>query len=145
MIPEIDETVASIGVLRDTLLDISEIVTLVGNKIYWKRTEDTTELPYIVLNHITGGYENETQANAVDTYWKVEGVTADKMQALSFKTAIGKLHRKELIVTNEPNVTPYSTVRLWTPVEEDDVEQQIPVYKMGGIFRLRFIINPVSP
>lgn len=141
-VPEIDETVASIGVLRDTLLDIPEIVTLVGNEIHWEDVEPTLPLPYIILAHITGGLENETDANAVDTYWKVVGITADKSQALAFKTAIGKLHRKELVTSNEPNVDAYSTVRLSTPVSDTDFEQQITVYKVGGIYRLRFIINP---
>lgn len=142
-VPEIDQTKAAIGVLRDTLLDIPEIVALVGGEIHWKDVEDSQALPYIILNHITGGYENETDANAVDTYWKAVGVTSDKTEALNFKEAFGNLHRKELVVTNEPHVTPYSTVREWIPIEDRDVEQQTPVYKIGGIYRLRFVINPI--
>lgn len=142
--PQIDEMVASLGVLRDTLLDIPDVVSIVGQEVHWEGVEDSLSLPYIVLSHITGGYENSTQANAVDTYWKVIGVTANKAQALAFKLAIGQLHRKELVTVNEPNVTPYSTVRLFTPVSDKDLEQQVWVYQMGGIFRLRFIINPTS-
>lgn len=129
--------------LRDTMMSMSEITSLIIDRIYWEDVEDTVDLPYIVIAHLMGGYENETQANAVDSYWKICFYTADKEIALQAKAAMAGLHRKEMVVTNTPNVFPYSTIREQAPIYERDVAQNVPVYEVGGIYRVRVIMNEI--
>lgn len=137
----IDGDISILGALRDTLLSIADVYTLVGENIYWEDVEDTTQLPYIVIAKLIGGYENTTQLQALDTYWKACLITADKTVALAGTQAISQLHLMALDVTNEPYLYPYGGVLKQASIYERDVEQNIPVYKVGGIFRIRAIVN----
>lgn len=137
----IDATILTLGALRDTLLSIAEITAIVNTSIYWEDVEDITELPYIVIAKMIGGYENTTQLQAIDAYWKVCLVTADKTVALAGTQAINKLHLMALDVTNEPYLYPYGGILKQSDIYERDVEQNIPVFKVGGIYRIRAIVN----
>jgi hypothetical protein len=137
----IDVTAACVGLLHDTLADITELVDIVGQEIHWKDAEDVVPLPYVIFHHIAGGFENETHKDAVDTYWKVVGVSDDKATSLNILSALGNLHKKELVITNNPTIQPYAPVRQFTPASDDRLEQGVRVFEEGGIYRLRFIIG----
>jgi hypothetical protein len=137
----IDGNIAILGALRDTILTIPEITNIVVDQVYWEDVEDNTALPYVIIAKMLGGYENTTQAQAMDTYWKICMVTADKTSALAGTQAIAKLHLMALDVTNEPYLYPYGGILKYSDVYEKDFEQNVKVYKVGGIFRIRAIIN----
>ena len=137
----IDGDISILGALRDTLLSITDVTAIVNTSIYWEDVEDITELPYIVIAKMIGGYENTTQLQALDTYWKVCLITADKTVALAGTQAINQLHLMALDKTNEPYLYPYGGVLKTSSIYQRDVEQNIPVFIVGGIFRIRAIIN----
>lgn len=147
MTPTPDATIAAVTCLRDTLLAIPEVEALVGENIFWEDVEDTQEFPYILISHILGGYENNTQTDAVDVTYKVCGYSADKLDGTvqALQEAIAQLHYADMVVSDFTNVEPYSTIRMWIPVYERENRQNVPVYAVGGIFRLRFIIHPETP
>jgi hypothetical protein len=136
-----DPIIAILGALRDTLLGISAITDLVEDRVFWEDVEDIVELPYVVIAHMVGGYENKTQNLAVDTYWKVCFVTSDKVAAIAGRQAIHELHEKSLDKTNEPNIYPYRTIREQVQIYEREVAQNVPVYTVGGIYRVSAIVH----
>lgn len=140
-VPAKDQFVAVVGAIRDTLLTITEVTEIVGDAIHLEDIDDSQSLPYIIFYHITGGYESKTQTHAVDTYYKIVGVTTNKSEALSLFNAIGKLHYMDLVTTNEPDMQAYGGIQRQTDIWENNVVQQVTHYHVGGIFRFRFIMN----
>lgn len=129
------------SVLRDTLLTIPDVTTLVGlggqYKIFWEHVPENIGTPYIVLEHVTGGMLRAPNSDAGDTHWRVKGVTASMNKAVEMNRAIYKLHRMEPVTTNNPEVCAYASITITSPFFDRDVVQNVPFFFVGGLFRLR--------
>ena len=144
---------------RETLItfpSIQALVPMVGitpaqYKVFWESVPDFVEMPYIVIFHIAGGEENDTQVKAMDIQMKIVGFSGNMQTARDLQNAIHGLHRilpvsptyAEANPSGYEWVEPYATVRQWLPIFDRDVVQQTPVYISGGIYRFRLIRQEV--
>ena len=139
-----DPVDVAVTALRTTLLTIPDVVAIVGSSIYWEDVRnDEVRPPYMVISRRMGGFENKTQANAVDLDMTIIGYTADKLVASALQIALRNLHYLDLVVTDFTNVKPYGGIQQTAPHYRKDSAQHIPLYEVGGIYRVRFIINDI--
>jgi len=135
-------------ILRETLEDLASIqglIPLAGSpghyKIFWRFVPDSIEMPYIVLRHLAGGYDNDAQSEASDSLWKIDGVTVDYATRESLSDAIAELHRKDPISTTFPNSCGYTWITEELPTHEVKLAENHPILYVGGIYRLRLSHN----
>jgi hypothetical protein len=126
--------------LRDSLLAIPGVVSIVGQGVYWEDVEDFVEYPYILISHISGGYEQRTQSESVDVYYKVCGYTTNKLTADALRKAIAILHKTNLVTTAYSNVFGYGLIRQTISIYRSDLAQNVRYFESGGIYRLRFTV-----
>jgi hypothetical protein len=128
------------SVLRDTLITIPEIRELVAQgdqyKIFWEHVPENISTPYIVLEHVIGGMMRAPNSDAGDTHWRIKGVTASMAKSVLMSKAIFKLHRMTP-VSNVDGVCPYASLTLASPYFDRDVVQNVPLFYVGGLYRLR--------
>ena len=135
------------SILIETLKDIPEILTLTSwngiHKIFWEHVQQDIPLPYITLHHIMGGEDNETQTRASDTVWKVQATTGDMLTAKNFANAISKLQNKYPVIPSAYNsiAAGYTSIEENTPIFDRGTMQNIPVFYVGGLYRLRLSIT----
>ncbi len=141
-IPAYDEDVVAVGSLRKTALAIADIVTIVGSDgVHWADlVEESTALPYGTITSLAGGWEHETDADAVDKDMKLVIFTADKLVAVAARKALGKLDGAVLDVSDYPNTEAYGYIQKTSNFYKRDVGQNKPIFEVGGYFRLRFIV-----
>ncbi len=142
-------------ILREALITLSDVTDLVKLeadntkfKILYEHVEDHIALPYIVITHIAGGFENTTPATvSADMDFKIVLHSFNMSQSVLGMKAIAGLHRM-LPVTilyaqgnpdgNTP-VAPYATIRQRLPIHERRVVQNVSYFMGGGIYRIRLI------
>lgn len=147
--------VAGMTILREALItlpDVTSLVQLTADptkfKIFYEHAKDHIELPYIIMSHIAGGFENTTPAQvSADMDFKIVLHSFNMPQSVLGMKAIAGLHRM-LPVTilyaqgnpdgNTP-VAPYATIRQRLPIHERRVVQNVPYFMGGGIYRIRLI------
>lgn len=134
------------SILIETLKSISEVVTLVtvdGNvQIFWEHVPQETVLPYIVVSQMMGGDDNSAQSRASDSTYKIIATTGDMSKAEGFANAISKLHGRLPTVTRFTSIAaPYTTLEETTPIFDRVQVQNIPVFMIGGMYRLRLSIT----
>lgn len=140
--------------IRETLLThaaIQSLVPLEGfagqYKVFWEDIPDWVAMPYIVVSHIAGGEEDDTQVDAIDIFMKVVGLTGDIVTASQLQNAIHLLHAQYPVSTTYAQANPsgyewvvaYGKTRLSVPVFDRKVVQNVPVLIVGGIYRLRLM------
>lgn len=144
---------------RETLITFPQIQALLPlantiptqYKVFWENVPDFVEMPYVVITHIIGGEENDTQVKAIDIQMKIVGFSGNMVTARDIQNAIHGLHRtlpvSPTYAEANPNgyewVEPYATVRQWLPIFDRDVVQQTPVFIAGGIYRFRLMRQEV--
>jgi hypothetical protein len=134
------------SILIETLLSIPEILPLVDfggqYKVFWEHVPQGMELPYIVVSQIMGGDDNSAQSRASDSTYKIIATTGDMSQAEAFANAISTLHEKLPVVTRFTSIAaPYTTIEETTPIFDRIQVQNIPVFMIGGLYRLRLSIT----
>jgi hypothetical protein len=133
----VDMQVATGTVLRATLLDIGDVVALVGDQVYWEHADADAEMPYIIISHGWGGLDKQMYPEgAVDQVWKVCGVTPDMLTKVALSNAIAQLHWKLPIIPEDTGAC--STTRLvqLKPYSERTTPQNVPIHEVGGYFRI---------
>ncbi len=142
-------------VLRDTMVSISDITTLVPLaaapaqfKIFYEHVPDWVEMPYFIIQHIAGGHEQSTpDAEAMDSYFKIVIQTTEMLTAVTAITALSQLNRLDPVMTSyetgnpdsNPIIRSYATIRETLPIYERYVVQNVPYFRGGGIYRIRLI------
>lgn len=138
--------VIDVEILTETLKSIPAIVTLVDwngqAKIFWEHVPQDVPLPYIVMTQMMGGDDNSAQSKATDTCWKIVAHTGDMSATKSFANGIYKLAGLLPVVpTALASVAiGYTTIEEESPVFDRFPVQNIPVFVVGGIYRLRLSI-----
>lgn len=136
--------IAEATILRDTLLTIPEIQNHFGagnaGRIFLLDAPPEIIMPYIVLSHMAGGDDNDAQSQASTSYWRVMAYTTDYLKRVDIANAIGKMHRM-MPVSNVPGYCGYTWLERTAPIMARTVVQNMPVYAIGAIFRIRLSIT----
>lgn len=133
------------GILRLGMLAHAELENI---PIYSEYVPDNVELPYIVINHYVGGEDNDAYyARAADMMYKVYAHSFDMLEAQTLEGYIqDALHYKipDISALNNAledyQVSVYGNILLHYPDFWVDVVQLRPVYRAGGIYRVRFSV-----
>lgn len=104
--------VAGATIIRDTLLTIADVTSLVGQKIFWEDVEAGVNPPYIYVSHVLGGYSNRgiQKYTASETTWRVVGLVPDMPTAVLMAKAIAQLQGMSPILTGVVNITCNATI-----------------------------------
>ncbi|HEB28922.1 MAG TPA: hypothetical protein ENI05_14395 [Porticoccus sp.] len=128
-----------------TIPAITGLVELEGAagqyKIFWEDVPDKIGAPYIVLTHLAGGFDNDTQSQASNSLWKVSGFTANKATALALANAISQLHRMMPIHTTYPDAPPYHWLEERLPIFENKSVENTKTYTVGGFYQIKLSHN----
>ena len=122
----------------------SEVITLVDERIVWEvmlEPSKELQLPYIKLINLAGGYENTTSVQAADSIWRVLGVTNKHLQAQELADAIHDALHRQYPVVDGVNVKHYSWITQERPIFESYKVQNVFYLDVGGIYRIRLIVN----
>ena len=146
--------VAGATVLRDTMLSIPAITAFVPleddasqYKIFFEHADDNIEMPYFMIQHLAGGFENHTKQTACDAHFKIFLTTGDMVVAVSAITALSALHRLAPVMTTYATGNPdgnevldsFSTIRETMPLFERKPVQNYVQFLGGGVYRIRLI------
>lgn len=133
--------------LEATLLSVMSsgektLIQLVSGqyKIFWEHVEDTIVLPYITMHHIMGGRRAGTPTSHTysDTTWKVVASTSSMSNAQALANAISKLDKAAPVVPmGYSNACGYTYIEEVMPIFDRFVIQNIPLFVVGGLYRLR--------
>lgn len=130
-------------VLRDTLLSIPAVAALVElegapgeYKIFWLHVEPDIALPYIVMTHLSGGWEHKTTNRASDSIWKIVGVTSNMDTAEAMGNAIGELDGMLPVVTGVADIVTRTDLEEILPLSERKPTENTPNFAIGGYYRL---------
>ena len=116
--------------IRSTLVAFPALVPLVGQKVYSEHVPDSTALPYIVMFHLSGGQDRNTEYALMR--YKVQGVTADRVVAEQLRGHIhDALHYAEGVTIGTACLVQMNEVM---PVFDRFVVQNNPIFYAGGIF-----------
>lgn len=136
--------VAEATILRDTLITIPTITNHFGSgsaaKIFWLVTPPEIIMPYITLSYVSGGEDNDTLSRASNSYWRVLAHTADYLKRVDLANAIGLMHRMTP-VSNVPGYCGYTWLERISPIMGSYSVQNMQVYTIGAIFRIRLSIT----
>ena len=106
-----------------------------GTKIYNTVAPSGGSLPYVVFQHYSGGYENETPTDSTDDYWLIKCIARNASVAGSAADMISSiLHKTELTaVSGWEN---FQTTMRWR-VAYIEADMGETLYHAGGVFRIR--------
>jgi len=122
-------------VLSHTLASLPDVVSIVGEKIFWEHVDADEELPYIVLTHIMGRRDLDNTYS--DTTWKVVGVTASAITAEALANAISQLDHLDPVTTAYSGLCAYHYLEEVLPIYDRYQIQNNPILNVGGMYRLR--------
>jgi hypothetical protein len=96
-------------------------------------------MPYVTVEHYSGGNENDAQTEASDSLWKIAGHTEDDEElAINIASAIqSALDRKMPVMGDITQYKGYHWIELVYPYIEAFPRQNRIYFKAGGIYRLR--------
>lgn len=136
--------------IRDTLLSFAapdniplpDILKDGSNaKIYRGDAQDDMTLPYIMIQHITGGTDRQhVKSEATDALYEVVAFTANREHTEELIEFIGQLHRTMPVTTNVPAVG-YDYFTELAPIDRGAKTQQNPHYQVGGMYRVRLSLD----
>jgi hypothetical protein len=108
-------------------------------KAYWMRVPENIPLPYLVYSRLPlGGLRNTPHNQDSDSFWRIVVNTADWSQVDSYLSFVGKLHRKDPVIpVSLTGVLPVSYLEEENPINVTTQPQNITVYEVGGLYRLR--------
>lgn len=135
-------------ILRDTLISLPAIQTLTVwtagvYKVFWEHVDETVPLPYITLSHFSGSVEPFNPY--CDMVWKVVASTANMDNAVAFANAIHELHELCPVVNTVkfPGAFAYTTMSESMPVFDRYQVQNVPLFVVGGLYRIRLCLGEV--
>ncbi len=136
-------------VLRDTLKDEVTLTAHVGAgisaRIVWEWMNEAGEedYPYIKCIYMSGGSANDAKgSDDSDSMWKVVGVTASQPETRTLANAINEALKNVMpITTNVADVESYTPIQEIMPIYESYKVNNIPIYEVGALFRLRLYLN----
>ncbi len=143
-VPTYDPEDIAATCLKRTMLGIAAITAITPNIdiVLWGQPDETAPMPFTILEYFRGGWEkDEMVTNTADVWIKAAIRTTDIVVAEAYRAALASLHQATLIVSDFTNVSPYAKIYLESSVREYDPAQNIPIYKVGGIYSIRFVAN----
>lgn len=131
--------------IRDTLIanmpssfvdDITEDGIV---KIFWEHVDDKFTQPYVILQHLSGGSTNRSQAEEADMIWQVALHTNSALQASQFEEAIHNALTYQRLVVNATNVEAIGVIEEMTPITERYTVSNEELFLSGAIYRIMLI------
>lgn len=131
--------------IRDTLLanmPSSFINTITEDgivKIFWEHVDDRFTQPYVIMQHLSGGSTNRSQAEEADMMWQVALHTNSASQAGEFEEAIHNALTYQRLVVNATNVEAIGVIQEMTPITERYTISNEELFLSGAIYRIMLI------
>lgn len=138
-------TLASRAIRQTLYTESAELNNLVGDRTFMEDADEDEEYPFVVIQHITGGDDNDAQSRACDMLYKVVGHTNNKDTARQLSDAIHDgLHRRMPDVTGiNTEALPYTWIEEIEPVTDREVKQAVTFYQFGGLYRIRLSLEAI--
>lgn len=113
-------------------------------KTFGKQVHAIVPLPYVTIEHYSGGPENDAQFRAGDGLWKIAVHTTDaeendgEHQAMQLQSLItAALDGKPLVAGSVTGYKGYAPTLLVFSYEDTFPRQNRTFFKYGGIYRVR--------
>lgn len=132
---------------RDSLIAIADVRALTdldgqmpaAYKVFWEHVRDDVPLPYISSNHIVGGKLKDHRYS--DTTWKIVGHTGDMDTATALANAIAQLDKTDPVTTAFPGVCGVIYIEETMPIFDRYQVQNVPLFVVGGLYRMRLFLG----
>jgi hypothetical protein len=120
-----------------TKLNVSAITTLATSGVHNKLAPAGTPLPYVIFQQQGGGDENATPTRSRMPLYVVKAIASSQSAATAIDSAIDALLNNGSLLS----ISGWTTYWLMREQDVNYIEvtaQGVPIYHIGGIYRLRF-------
>lgn len=121
-----------------TALRANATITAITNRVFQQSAPNDAELPYIIIDHLYGGNENDSPKVSADMLFRVWAITTDQYQAEQLSNEIYSTLADQRFDFPD-GWKDYEVARNMNDIHESEVIQNFKVYKYGGDYRFRII------